>query len=53
LKREQVKQTVTETVPSDLMVNKEAIGLIRSYYSSPENQRRRLFELARVLSNIA
>jgi len=27
--------------------------LIRSYYSIPENQRRRLFDLARVLSNVA
>jgi hypothetical protein len=27
--------------------------LIRSYYAIPENQRRRLFELARVLSDVA
>jgi len=27
--------------------------LVRSYYSIPENQRRRLFELARVLSDVA
>jgi hypothetical protein len=29
------------------------LDLIRSYYSIPENQRRRLFELARVLSDVA
>ncbi|MCL3882288.1 helix-turn-helix transcriptional regulator [Marivita sp. GX14005] len=42
-----------EAVPSDLMGDKEALDLIRSYYSIPENQRRRLFELARVLSDVA
>ncbi|MEE2811260.1 MAG: transcriptional regulator, partial [Pseudomonadota bacterium] len=26
---------------------------VRSYYAIPENQRRRLFELARVLSDVA
>lgn len=40
-------------VPSDLMSDKEALDLVRSYYAIPENQRRRLFELARVLSNVA
>ena len=40
-------------VPTDLMGDKEALDLIRSYYSIPENQRRRLFELARVLSDVA
>lgn len=38
---------------SDLMGDKEALDLVRSYYSIPENQRRRLFELARVLSDVA
>lgn len=42
-----------EEAPSDLMGDKEALDLVRSYYSIPENQRRRLFELARVLSNVA
>ncbi len=42
-----------ENVPSDLMGDKEAMELIRSYYSIPEDQRRRLFELARVLSDVA
>ena len=41
------------TVPSDLLSDKEAMELVRSYYSIPENQRRRLFELARVLSDVA
>lgn len=40
-------------VPSDLMGDKEAMDLVRSYYAIPENQRRRLFELARVLSDVA
>lgn len=40
-------------VPGDIMADKEALELVRSYYSIPENQRRRLFELARVLSDVA
>lgn len=40
-------------LPSDLLADKEALELIRSYYSIPENQRRRLFDLARVLSQAA
>ena len=42
-----------DAVPSDLMGDKEAMDLVRSYYAIPENQRRRLFELARVLSDVA
>jgi transcriptional regulator with XRE-family HTH domain len=53
LEREQAQQTATDSVPPDLMGDKEALELIRSYYSIPENQRRRLFDLARVLSNVA
>ena len=37
----------------DLLGDKEALDLVRSYYAIPENQRRRLFELARVLSDVA
>lgn len=45
---------VTEgQVPSDLLGDKEALDLIRSYYAIPENQRRKLFDLARVLSEVA
>ena len=42
-----------KSVPADLMGDKEALDLVRSYYAIPENQRRRLFELARVLSDVA
>lgn len=37
----------------DLLADKEALELVRSYYAMPENQRKRLFELARVLSDAA
>lgn len=40
-------------MPSDILSDKEALDLLRSYYSIPENQRRRLFDLARVLSEAA
>lgn len=40
-------------VPTDLLNDKEALDLVRSYYSIPEEQRRRLFDLARVLSDVA
>ncbi|WP_095590393.1 helix-turn-helix domain-containing protein [Actibacterium ureilyticum] len=41
------------SLPADLLSDKEALELVRSYYAIPENQRRRLFELARVLSDAA
>lgn len=37
----------------DLLADKEALELVRSYYSIPEEQRRKLFDLARVLSDVA
>jgi transcriptional regulator with XRE-family HTH domain len=37
----------------DLLADKEALELVRSYYAIPETQRRRLFDLARVLSEVA
>jgi transcriptional regulator with XRE-family HTH domain len=40
-------------VPGDILADKEALELVRSYYAIPENQRRRLFDLARVLSDAA
>lgn len=43
----------SSTLPGDIAANKEAMELVRSYYSIPENQRRRLFDLARVLSDVA
>lgn len=42
-----------DAVPADILSDKEALDLVRSYYAIPENQRRRLFELARVLSDVA
>lgn len=50
---EQAAVAKEERMPSDLMGDKEAMELIRSYYSIPENQRKRLFDLARVLSDVA
>jgi len=47
------KSAVAEDMPGDLLADKEALELIRSYYAIPENQRRRLFDLARVLSDAA
>ena len=43
----------TAAMPADILGDKEALDLVRSYYAIPENQRRRLFELARVLSDVA
>lgn len=40
-------------MPADIMTDKEALELLRSYYAIPEHQRRRLFDLARVLSEAA
>ncbi len=37
----------------DVLTDKEALDLVRAYYAIPENQRRRLFDLARVLSEVA
>ncbi|MEP4035986.1 MULTISPECIES: helix-turn-helix domain-containing protein [unclassified Pseudophaeobacter] len=50
---EDAKAGGKSAVPDDLMGDKEALDLVRSYYAIPENQRRRLFELARVLSDVA
>ena len=37
----------------DLMADREAAELVRTYYAIPEAQRRRLFDLAKVLSEAA
>ena len=42
-----------DTLRGDLLADKEALELVRSYYAIPEAQRRRLFDLARVLSDVA
>lgn len=34
----------------DILTDKEALELVRAYYAIPEPQRRRLFDLARVLT---
>ncbi|MEO0917317.1 MAG: helix-turn-helix transcriptional regulator [Pseudomonadota bacterium] len=53
LSEEQQSESVqAETdIPLDILKDKEALDLIRSYYAIPETQRRRLFDLARVLSD--
>ncbi|WP_299615193.1 helix-turn-helix domain-containing protein [uncultured Tateyamaria sp.] len=52
--KEDLSQAATEgNVPPDMLSDKEAMELVRTYYAIPENQRRRLFELARVLSDVA
>ena len=38
-------------VEGDILADKEALQLVRAYYAMPENQRRQIFELARVLSS--
>jgi len=43
----------SSSVSTDIMADKEALELVRTYYSIPENQRRRLFDLARVLGDVA
>ncbi|GAA6163141.1 helix-turn-helix transcriptional regulator [Pelagimonas sp. KU-00592-HH] len=50
---EGANEAASAKVPADIMGDKEALDLVRSYYAIPENQRRRLFELARVLSDVA
>ncbi|MGI9389050.1 MAG: helix-turn-helix domain-containing protein [Boseongicola sp.] len=44
--------TSERQIPGDILADKEALELVRSYYAIPETQRRRLFELARVLSDV-
>lgn len=53
LKSDTDAEPKTDKIPDDMMGDKEAMDLVRSYYAIPENQRRRLFELARVLSDVA
>ena len=37
----------------NILEDKEALDLVRCYYAIPENQRKRLFDLARVLGDAA
>ena len=48
-----IERPVSSDVPGDILSDREALELLRSYYAMPENQRRRLFDLARVLSDAA
>lgn len=48
-----VDDETEQALSNDILADKEALELVRSYYAIPENQRRRLFELARVLSDVA
>ncbi len=43
-------ETPETAVETDILANKEAMELVRAYYAIPEAQRKRLFDLARVLS---
>ena len=42
-----------EAPAGDVLADKEALDLLRAYYAIPEAQRRRLFDLARVLGTAA
>lgn len=53
LEEDATASTQTGDLPGDILTDKEALDLLRSYYAIPENQRRRLFDLARVLSEAA
>ena len=44
---------VGTTMQGDVLSDREAQELLRSYYAIPETQRRRLFDLARSLSDAA
>ncbi|MEM8570674.1 MAG: helix-turn-helix transcriptional regulator [Pseudomonadota bacterium] len=50
---EEVSFSAPDIQRGDLLADKEALELVRSYYAIPETQRRRLFDLARVLSDVA
>lgn len=43
----------TNLKQGDLLADKEALELVRSYYAIPEGQRRKLFDLARALGDVA
>lgn len=43
----------TSDEAAELLSNKETLELLRTYYAIPENQRKRLFDLARALSDAA
>lgn len=49
----ETESTAKYDVSGDILADKEALMLVRSYYAIPEAQRRRLFDLAKVLSDAA
>ncbi|MEM6311479.1 MAG: helix-turn-helix transcriptional regulator [Pseudomonadota bacterium] len=49
----QTKSPINIEVPVELANDRETMELVRSYYSIPQNQRKRLFDLAKVLSDVA
>lgn len=52
---EGLKKSQLDDAPEfgDILTDKEALDLVRAYYTIPEPQRRSLFDLARVLSDAA
>jgi transcriptional regulator with XRE-family HTH domain len=49
-----LESTAVEAAPGgDMLTSKEAMDLVRAFHSIPETQRRRLLDLARVLSSDA
>ena len=44
---------IVEEIDGDILADKEALMLVRTYYAIPEAQRRWLFDLAKVLSDAA
>ena len=40
-------------LPLNILHDKEALVLLRAYYGTPENQRRRLLELTQTMSDVA
>ena len=47
------RNAAVDELEGDILADKEALMLVRSYYAIPEAQRRRLFDLAKVLSDAA
>lgn len=47
------EENTQHVVEGDVMADKEALQLVRAYYTMPLAQRRQIFELARVLSDAA
>ena len=43
----------TGAAQGDILTDRETLELVRAYYATPENQRKRLFDLARALSDAA